>query len=61
MRKGSSFNKQAARSTYLRSSEVVCGGVGLRTCRPMSSSVVRNSPLPANSWMSGREGRLCQG
>ena len=37
------------------------GGVGLRTNRTMSTSVVCNQPLPASSWMSERKGRLCKG
>ena len=58
---GSSFNKRAARPTELGSADVVSGGVGLRTSRTMSLSVVCNRPLPASSWMSEREGRLCDG
>ena len=61
MRMGSSFNKQAARPTELGSADVVGGGVGLRTSRTMSSSVVCDRPLPASSWMSENEGRLCEG
>ena len=61
MRIGSSFNKQAARPTELGLSDFVGGGVGLRTSKTMSSSVVCNCPIPASSWMSEREGRLCEG
>ena len=60
MRTGSSFNKQAARPTELGASGVG-GGVGLRTSRTRSSSVVCNRHLPASSWMSENEGRLCEG
>ena len=52
MRIGSSLNNQAARPTELGSSDVFGGGVGSRTSRNMSSSVVCNRPLPASSWMS---------
>ena len=61
MRIGSSFNKQAARPTALGSSNVVGGGVGLRTSRTMSSPVVCSRHIPASSWMSDREGHLCEG
>ena len=61
MRIGSSFNKQEARPTELGSSDVVGGGVRLRTSKTMSSSVVCDRPLPASSWMSENEGRLCEG
>ena len=60
MRMGSSFNRQAARPTELGSSDVVDGGVGLRTSRTMSSLVVCNRPLSASFWTSEREGRLCE-
>ena len=61
MRTGSSFSKQAARPTELVFPELVGGGVGLRTSRTMSSSVVCSGPLRASSWMSERERRLCEG
>ena len=61
MRTGSSFSKQAARPTELGLSDPVGGGVGSRTSRAMSSSVVCSRPLRASSWMSEREGRLCEG
>ena len=61
MRMGSSFNKQAAHPTELGSVDIVGGGVGLRTSRTKSSLVVCNLPLSASSWMSEREGRLCEG
>ena len=60
MRIGLSFNKQAACVTELGATGVG-GGVGLRTSRTTSSSVVCNHPLPARSWMSEREGRWCKG
>ena len=53
---GSSFNKQAVRPTELGSVELGGGGVGLRTRRTKSSSVVCNRPLPASFWMSEKEG-----
>ena len=61
IRMGSSFNKQAARPTEQGSSDVFGGGVGWRTSKTMSSSVVCNRPLPASSWMSEMTGRLCEG
>ena len=60
MRMGLSFNKQAERPTEQCSADVVTGCIGLRTSRTMSSSVVCNRPLPASSWMSEKEGRLCE-
>ena len=54
MRTGLSFSKQAACPIELGLSDLVGGGVGLRTSRTMSSSVVSNRPLPAISWVSER-------
>ena len=61
MRTGSSFSKQAAHPTEMGLSDLDGGGVGLRMSGTMSSSVVYNRPLPASSWMSEREGRVCEG
>ena len=61
MRTGSSFSTQAARPTELALSDLVGGSVGLRTSRTMSSSVVCSRPFPASSYMSERDGRLCEG
>ena len=61
MQTGSSFSKQAARLTELGLSALVRGSVGLRTSTMMSLSVVCRRPLPARSWISEREGRLCEG
>ena len=40
MRRGSWFNKRVNRPTELVSSDAIGGGVGLRTIRTISSSVV---------------------
>ena len=60
MRIGLSFNKQAARPTELGASGIG-GGVGLRTSNTISSSVVCRLPIFTSSWVSEREGRLCEG
>ena len=57
MRIGLSFNKQAACVTELGATGVG-GGVGLRTSRTTSSSVVCKRLLPASSLMSERGGTL---
>ena len=61
MRTGSSFSKQAPRSTELSLSDLVSSGVGIRMSRTMSSLVVCNRPLPASSWIFERKGGLCEG
>ena len=61
MRTGSSFSRQATRTIEVGLSDLVGGSVGSRTSRTMSSSVVCSRPLPASSWISEGEGRLCEG
>ena len=54
-------SKQPARPTELGLPDLVGGSAGLQMSRTMSSLVVCSRPLPGSSWMSERDGRLCEG